>query len=117
MSFDINMEKKVGHFRKNGVEVIELNLDPKKFGLYPCIGIRSEGGAVQILQEDYCEPSVQGEFSDMFRHFDKDRDNRLTIPLELKSCLRSLGINISDVEGDSVDSYFQEIIDIVDPNE
>jgi len=55
------------------------------------------------------------EFSMMFKHFDKDKSGRLD-HREFKSCLRALGHDLQLVEDGQVDSEFEAILNVVDPN-
>ena len=50
-----------------------------------------------------------------FRHFDKDKTGYLDHQ-EFKSCLRSLGYDLSIVEEGEEDPEFQAILRTVDPN-
>ncbi|BHF71927.1 hypothetical protein SprV_0401498800 [Sparganum proliferum] len=55
------------------------------------------------------------EFSMMFKHFDKDKSGRLD-HREFKSCLRALGHDLQLVEENQVDTEFESILNVVDPN-
>lgn len=55
------------------------------------------------------------EFTIMFKHFDKDKTGYLDHQ-EFKSCLRSLGYDLSIVEEGEEDPEFQSILRTVDPN-
>lgn len=55
------------------------------------------------------------EFTIMFKHFDKDKTGYLDHQ-EFKSCLRSLGYDLSIVEEGEEDPEFEAILRTVDPN-
>ncbi|XP_065916481.1 spectrin alpha chain, non-erythrocytic 1-like [Dysidea avara] len=55
------------------------------------------------------------EFMASFRYFDKDRSGKLDIQ-EFKSCLRSLGYDLTLLEEGQTDPEFEAILDTVDPN-
>ena len=108
MALDINFDKTSGHFYKNGIEVIKLNMNLERLGLNPCIAIRSPGGAVKILPDACLEPEFRKECNAIFKNFDKDEDGKLSRD-EFKSCLQSLGYDFPDQE-------FQTIFDTADTN-
>ena len=58
---------------------------------------------------------LQFELLYFFRHFDKDKTGYLDHQ-EFKSCLRSLGYDLSIVEEGEEDPEFQAILRTVDPN-
>jgi Ca2+-binding EF-hand superfamily protein len=59
-------------------------------------------------QSSKLSPAQLQEFKDCFTHFDKDKDNFLN-RLELGSCLKSLGQEISFDEGGSLDKILAQI--------
>eukprot|EP01097_Dermamoeba_algensis_P005717 TRINITY_DN3619_c0_g1_i1.p1 TRINITY_DN3619_c0_g1~~TRINITY_DN3619_c0_g1_i1.p1 ORF type:complete len:393 (-),score=127.41 TRINITY_DN3619_c0_g1_i1:450-1628(-) len=59
-------------------------------------------------QSSKLSPAQLQEFKDCFTHFDKDKDNFLN-RLELGSCLKSLGQEISFDEGGSLDKILGQI--------
>lgn len=64
----------------------------------------------------YCLLSTWSLPSNLFnRHFDKDKTGYLDHQ-EFKSCLRSLGYDLSIVEEGEEDPEFQSILRTVDPN-
>ena len=53
MSFYFDADRNKGFFKKNGEQCIELNLNLSRLGVYPCVGMHSQGEAVQLIEKSF----------------------------------------------------------------
>ena len=70
---------------------------------------------IQARNQSGVTESSLREFSMMFKHFDREKTGRLDHD-QFKSCLRALGYDLPMPEPGQIDTVFESILDVVDPN-
>lgn len=53
----LDMEANKVYFQKNTNKAVEVNLNLDGLGLYPCITVENDFGAIQILEDDFWAPN------------------------------------------------------------
>lgn len=70
---------------------------------------------IQARNQSGVTESSLREFSMMFKHFDREKTGKLDHD-QFKSCLRALGYDLPMPEPGQIDTVFESILDVVDPN-
>ncbi|KAK3588393.1 hypothetical protein CHS0354_028970 [Potamilus streckersoni] len=95
MEVEIDVDNKKGWFRKNGKQMIELNINLSKLGLYPCVGFHSKGEAVRLNEKEIWTAENKTDSSKIPPDFPTYKYGNLWISPGKKISLTKLGRSYS----------------------